>query len=64
VPFALKASIVARLRDAPVSPAFPASILTTRPDATLYLDPGSAAGLEPAGATPSAGKPPGTNPRR
>jgi len=45
VPFALKAGIVAKLAQATVSPALPASILKTLSKARLYLDPESAAGL-------------------
>lgn len=41
VPYAEKSPIVARLRDAPVSPALPATILKTRDNAVLYLDPDS-----------------------
>jgi glucosamine-6-phosphate deaminase len=44
-PFALKAAVIRRLRDEPVSPALPASILTTCDHARLYLDPGSAGEL-------------------
>jgi glucosamine-6-phosphate deaminase len=41
-PYALKAPIIRRLRDEPVSPALPASILTTCGHARLYLDRDSA----------------------
>lgn len=45
VPYAIKASIVAGLMDAAISPDFPASILKQKENATLYLDPESAARL-------------------
>jgi len=43
VPYAIKAAIVAGLMGASVSPDLPASILKQRENATLYLDPESAA---------------------
>ena len=44
VPYEIKAAVVASLMDAPVSPDFPASILKEKENATLSLDPESAAG--------------------
>lgn len=43
VPDARKAEAVKRCLEGPVSPLAPASILRTHPDATIYLDPHSAA---------------------
>ncbi len=48
VPSALKAPIIGRLRDAPVTPDLPASVLKEQRNAWLYLDAGSA-GLFPQG---------------
>jgi glucosamine-6-phosphate deaminase len=42
VPYALKAPIIGRLRNAAVTSALPASLLKERRNARLYLDPGSA----------------------
>jgi glucosamine-6-phosphate deaminase len=47
VPYALKAPIIGRLRDSPVTTDLPASILKERRNAQLYLDPGSAGLLSP-----------------
>jgi glucosamine-6-phosphate deaminase len=46
VPEARKAEPVRLALTGPVSPACPASILRTRPQVTLHLDPGSAGGLD------------------
>jgi glucosamine-6-phosphate deaminase len=48
VPDARKAPAVEACLDGEVSPMAPASILQTHPDATVYLDRDSAAGLKPA----------------
>lgn len=47
VPDARKAPAVARCLEGPVRPDAPASILRTHPDATIYLDTGSASLLSP-----------------
>ncbi len=47
VPDARKAPAVARCLEGPVSPEAPASILRTHPEATIYLDTGSASLLSP-----------------
>ena len=49
VPYALKAPIIRRLRESPVTTELPASILKERRNARLYLDAGSA-GLPAPGA--------------
>lgn len=46
VPDSRKAEAVKRCLEGPISPAAPASILRTHPDATVYLDPLSAALLK------------------
>ena len=45
VPGIRKATIVRRALEEPISTNFPATILRTHPDATLYLDPESASEL-------------------
>ena len=45
VPGPRKAAIVRRAAQEPISTACPATILRTHPDATVYLDPDSAAEL-------------------
>jgi glucosamine-6-phosphate deaminase len=52
VPDARKADAVKATIDGEISPAAPASILRTHPNATLYLDRDAAAGLAPASRGP------------
>jgi glucosamine-6-phosphate deaminase len=52
VPDARKAEAVRRSVEGPVTPDVPASILQTHPDTTLYLDPESAALLQPRPGDP------------
>jgi glucosamine-6-phosphate deaminase len=47
VPDARKADAVKATMEGDISPAVPASILRTHPNATLYLDRDAAAGLNP-----------------
>ncbi len=46
VPGKRKAGIMKRVLSEPIAPQCPATILRTHPDATVYLDPDSAAGLK------------------
>jgi glucosamine-6-phosphate deaminase len=46
VPGSRKAKIMRRTLEAPISTDCPATILRTHPDATIYLEPGSAAELD------------------
>lgn len=55
VPGQRKARIVRRALKEPVSEQCPATILRTHPDATLFLDPESAAELDLKDTVPSAG---------
>jgi glucosamine-6-phosphate deaminase len=50
VPGKRKAQIVRRAFNDPIAPSCPATILRTHPDATVYLDPDSAADLDEMGA--------------